>query len=424
MSQLAGKSVRVSRWLVLFPLVVLSGCTCARSPAAPDASPCDCSAAVAVVTPVKPPASRQEPTSESPHVHPLAVCDAQGRLPLDAAQEAFDAAQYEKALSCAAQAAALEPGNVIAHTERANALAELGRHDEASLAYARALAIDPDSLDALVGAAHFYTVLMHSSREMDELGSTYSERGFDLAVNQHENALAVSFARLSAMAFNDIGQSSEALERAEWVLEHQKGDPEAAYERAVALFELCRFKDARAAFTPLLNDPERAAWAHHHLGLIAERDGQPEVAEKHFAQAEALDAASFPRPVAISAEAFAAQVKKAIASLPDDMRDDLEGIPVEPEEIPDEVDLTTNDPPLSPGILGLFRGTPLGEHCELEPGTKPGTPCRSIALYRKNLARAVKTRDELDEQIRVTLLHEVGHLRGEDDSELAARGLE
>jgi predicted Zn-dependent protease with MMP-like domain len=47
-----------------------------------------------------------------------------------------------------------------------------------------------------------------------------------------------------------------------------------------------------------------------------------------------------------------------------------------------------------------------------------------VALYRLNLARAVRTREELREQIKVTLLHEVGHLRGEDDQELAARGLE
>jgi predicted Zn-dependent protease with MMP-like domain len=47
-----------------------------------------------------------------------------------------------------------------------------------------------------------------------------------------------------------------------------------------------------------------------------------------------------------------------------------------------------------------------------------------VVLYRKNLARAVKSHDELIEQIRVTLLHEIGHLRGEDDVELAARGLE
>ena len=47
-----------------------------------------------------------------------------------------------------------------------------------------------------------------------------------------------------------------------------------------------------------------------------------------------------------------------------------------------------------------------------------------MVLYRKNLARAVTSREELVEQIRVTLLHEIGHLRGEDDLELAARGLE
>ena len=45
-------------------------------------------------------------------------------------------------------------------------------------------------------------------------------------------------------------------------------------------------------------------------------------------------------------------------------------------------------------------------------------------VYRKNLSRALKSRPELVEQIKVTLLHEIGHLRGEDDGELAARGLE
>jgi predicted Zn-dependent protease with MMP-like domain len=106
------------------------------------------------------------------------------------------------------------------------------------------------------------------------------------------------------------------------------------------------------------------------------------------------------------------------------MRRDLDGIPVQMEDLPQEIDLTSGDPPLSPSILGLFRGTPLGVPCEPEPGAQPGDPCRSIALYRKNLGRAVKTRAELVEQISVTLLHEIGHLRGEDDSELAARGLE
>ena len=43
---------------------------------------------------------------------------------------------------------------------------------------------------------------------------------------------------------------------------------------------------------------------------------------------------------------------------------------------------------------------------------------------RKNLARAVKTRTELTEQIRDTLLHEIGHLEGLDEDDLRRRGME
>ena len=45
-------------------------------------------------------------------------------------------------------------------------------------------------------------------------------------------------------------------------------------------------------------------------------------------------------------------------------------------------------------------------------------------LYRKNLLRFARDRGELTEQVRVTLLHELGHLHGENDDELRARGLE
>jgi predicted Zn-dependent protease with MMP-like domain len=105
------------------------------------------------------------------------------------------------------------------------------------------------------------------------------------------------------------------------------------------------------------------------------------------------------------------------------MLKDLREVPVETEDLPQVDDLTSGDPPLSPTILGLFRGPPLSEACEAAD-LQGHTSCRTVVLYRKNLARAVKSRAELIEQIRVTLLHEVGHLRGEDDFELAARGLE
>jgi predicted Zn-dependent protease with MMP-like domain len=93
---------------------------------------------------------------------------------------------------------------------------------------------------------------------------------------------------------------------------------------------------------------------------------------------------------------------------------------VQAADLPALDDLTATAPPLSPAILGLFRGPPAGEACLPEDGD----PCRSIVLYRKNLARFAHDRAELDHQIRVTLTHELGHLRGEDDDALRDRGLE
>jgi len=354
------------------------------------------------------------------HEHPpLEVCRTRGD-PLEAARRSYDAGQFEEALSCAAQATAFFPENPQAHSERGAALSALGRFGEAQVAYARALAIDPHHPDALLGAAHLYAVSLPSSREHDELAAVYAERGITTGRNLGDDELVAQFALVSAMAYNDLGQAQDALERTEEVLRLEPANADARYERAVALFELCRFREAKTAFLALLDEADRGAHAHHHVGLLLEREGRWEEAERHFAQARARAPEDFPAPQLLSAEAFRAAVEKAVAELPEDMRRDLDGVPVTADELPAEEDLLGGEPPLSPTILGLYRGPPLGEAC----GPLEGAPCRSVALFRRNLARAVSSHQELLDQIRVTLLHEVGHLRGEDDFELAARGLE
>ncbi len=357
---------------------------------------------------------------------PLTVCRPHGKLPLDAARDYFDQHDYEEALACAAQASALTPHDVLAHTERGNALGALGRWDEAKLAFARALAVDPESLDALLGAAHLYGVALPSSRENDELASAYAERGLELSRASNDLEVMLQFGRLSAMAFNDLGQAYDALDRADFVISKEPRDTDARYERALALFELCRMAEAKAAFSSLLKDPEKKAHVHHHLGLLLERENKQAQADKHFATARSLSPSDFPAPVLLTAEEFRAEVNAAVAALPADIQHDLKDVPIATEDLPSLADLTAGDPPLSPTILGLFRGPPLTERCDAEvgDGVVSSGPCRSVVLYRRNLARAVKTHDELLEQIRVTLLHEAGHLRGEGDDELAARGLE
>jgi predicted Zn-dependent protease with MMP-like domain len=91
------------------------------------------------------------------------------------------------------------------------------------------------------------------------------------------------------------------------------------------------------------------------------------------------------------------------------------------EEIPEDEDLLASKPPLSPSILGVFRGTPVGERSVTSAFDH--FPA-SIVLYQRNLERFARTRDELIEQIGITLMHEVGHLIGLDEEDLWERGLE
>ncbi len=352
----------------------------------------------------------------------LPQCPAGPGTLLQRAIDYYDRGAYDDALSCAVQAAAAEPANSAALSERGAALVALAKYEEARVSYARALALTPDLPDALLGAADLYLNKLPPSRDYFELALAYAQRGHQLAIREPEGDLAGRFALLEATALNALGRGREAVEKADEAMEVESEREAARYERAMALWELCRFAEAKKEFERLAKSGERQASAHHYLGLLAERDGDFARAEREQAQARKLDPDTYPDPVELGPQEFAALVSRLVTQLPEDMRKDLKEVEVSTQDLPDLEDLTANDPPLSPEILGLFRGVSLGEDCP-DPEEEPG-PCRAIVFYRKNLERAVRDLDELEVQTRVTLVHEVGHLRGEDDVQLSARGLE
>ncbi len=157
----------------------------------------------------------------------------------------------------------------------------------------------------------------------------------------------------------DLGRAAEALRRIDAALGAQPKLSAAVYERGVALFELCRFDEARRTFEKVLAETPDHAHALYHLGLIEERLGNPAAAARHLAAATAADPKSFPPAPEIAANDFAARVQRAVAALPPDFRRDLSSVRVEAADLPELDDLTAEKPPLSPTILGLFRGLPL-----------------------------------------------------------------
>jgi predicted Zn-dependent protease with MMP-like domain len=349
-----------------------------------------------------------------------------GRAPVqalvDQAGEAYDAGDASRALACAEEALQSAPRLVPALHYRAAALAALGHLEDAQVAYARALAVNPDDPDTLHGAADLYVERLGGDRSRLELGLEYALRGARVAQRppHRDVRLAAQLLVVAAMAENDLGQNTAALRHANQALAVDARDADAMYEKGVALYELCRFREARAALTRVLAQVPDDAWTHHELSLVSERLGDTARAQALERRARELAPAEFRAPVALGAAAFDAEVGEAIAALPADERRALAEAPVEIADLPALDDLTAVDPPLSPSILGLFRGPSEHEPCLPEDGPR----CRSIVLYRRNLLRYARDRQELTQQVRITLLHEIGHLHGDSDEDLRERGLE
>jgi predicted Zn-dependent protease with MMP-like domain len=142
-------------------------------------------------------------------------------------------------------------------------------------------------------------------------------------------------------------------------------------------------------------------------------------AREHADEAAGLDSESYPPPLEVSDEEFDEVVEQSLRDLPERVKKPLEEIPVLVESLPDRATLTAETPPLAPDLLGLFRGRDLmsRSHDDLPAG--PG----AIYLFRRNLLRACRDREELSREIRITVQHEVGHLLGLNEDELENWGL-
>jgi|GEM_PF-203011 len=362
---------------------------------------------------------------------PDTTCPAEGTSGPDAALDvgarSYDRGRFAVAEACATLAADLLPGAVEAHHLRGAALAALERYSEAQVAFNMALALDPDDPETLSAAADFFiNALPPKRRDTTLVGLEYARRGSDNASlrRRRDRTLRARLALLEGQALNDLGRADDALPRIEQALGYGAGLVAAEYEKGVSLFNLCRFEEAYGAFAGVLSADPDDPYAHHYLGLLYERLGRQRDANKHLARARVLAPGDFPAPVLLSEAEFRAEVDEAIAELPAETRKLLATARLEIADLPHLDDLTAVDPPFAPTILGLYRGLPAGASHAGHGHAAVASQERSIVLYRKNLARAVRTRGKLDEQIRRTLWHEIGHLRGLDEDELRRLGLE
>ena len=118
----------------------------------------------------------------------------------------------------------------------------------------------------------------------------------------------------------------------------------------------------------------------------------------------------------LSRNAFDQLVDDAIAALPPEYARWLDEVPVIVEDRPSAADLRgMEDPQEEP--LGMYIGQ------SMEEGDISGALPPRVMLYRIPLMEACQTRAQLTEEIRKTLLHELGHHTGMDEDDLESHGM-
>jgi len=116
----------------------------------------------------------------------------------------------------------------------------------------------------------------------------------------------------------------------------------------------------------------------------------------------------------ISREEFETLADSALESLPAAFKKRLKNISIAVEDYPSREDSASVGVPRRE-LLGLFAGGGY-PHKDLV-FTQSSLPDR-VVLYQKNIERYCATREELAEEIRKTLLHEIGHYFGMSEEEL------
>ena len=126
------------------------------------------------------------------------------------------------------------------------------------------------------------------------------------------------------------------------------------------------------------------------------------------------------RTVAVSRQEFRQLVALAVASLPSRVMKHLSNVDIVVKARPtsDELAMAGTDP--GETLFGLYAGIPLTKRSSSYGMVLPD----KITLYQQPIEEGCRTREEVQAQIRKTLLHEIGHHFGLSEKELEQAGYE
>jgi predicted Zn-dependent protease with MMP-like domain len=220
----------------------------------------------------------------------------------------------------------------------------------------------------------------------------------------------------AALDLGDVELASTSLVRAHGLSDGDDAQLDLATgDLALATWD---FDLARSSFERILtagDDPgtfDRLALALEHLG-------ETEAADGFRTRAHELEPEGFPPIVRVSEKAFDDVIEVTLAGLPEETRQALDNVRIVREPLPD-IELVPGDDPLStpPDLIGIFIGASRLEQADAGP-EHPSV----IHLFQRNIERIARDERDALEQVRITLLHEVGHFLGLDEDGVTELGL-
>jgi predicted Zn-dependent protease with MMP-like domain len=112
-------------------------------------------------------------------------------------------------------------------------------------------------------------------------------------------------------------------------------------------------------------------------------------------------------------EHFVNVVEEALDSLPQEFRSHIRNVAVLVEDMPPDQPSPQSGQPRRL-LLGVFHGVPMTKKSIFDLPTGPD----HIVLYQKNIEAVCSSEAQVREQIRLTVIHELGHYFGMDENQL------
>jgi len=120
----------------------------------------------------------------------------------------------------------------------------------------------------------------------------------------------------------------------------------------------------------------------------------------------------------VSDKDFDRMVKRAIHRIPEELRRRLENVLISVRKRPSEDMLEEMEVPPGEEPLGYFSGVPIVDQSMTDPPLYSDT----IFIFQEPLETMCRTAEELEEEIELTVVHEIAHYFGISEERLEELG--